>query len=74
MFRNSHRALTRGYLIDAVWGPTMDPGSRALDTHMSRLKSKLGPTAGRRFEFEPIYGYGYRLKPAGRAPVAARQA
>jgi DNA-binding response OmpR family regulator len=62
LFQNPHRALCRRYLIEAVWGAAMNPGSRTLDTHMCRLKVKLGLTPERGFEFGPVYGYGYRLR------------
>jgi DNA-binding response OmpR family regulator len=65
LFSNTHRALSRRYLIDEVWGKTLDPGSRTLDTHMSRLKSKLGLTPDRGFDLAPVYGYGYRLRRTG---------
>jgi DNA-binding response OmpR family regulator len=62
LFRNMQRALSRSYLIEAVWGG--DPGlnSRSLDMHISRLRSKLRlrPEAG--FRLTPVYSYGYRLE------------
>lgn len=70
LFQNPHRALCRRYLIEAVWGGAMNPASRTLDTHMCRLKVKLGLTPERGFEFGPVYGYGYRL----RRPMAAAAA
>jgi len=62
LFQNPHRALCRRYLIEAVWGGAMNPASRTLDTHMCRLKVKLGLTPERGFDFGPVYGYGYRLR------------
>lgn len=65
LFRNLHRALSRNYLIEAIWGG--DPGlnSRSLDMHVSRVRSKLNlrPTAG--FRLTPVYSYGYRLERLG---------
>ncbi len=51
--RNTHGALARTYLIEAVWGPAGRYGSRTLDTHLARLKSELGLTAGTRLQSRP---------------------
>lgn len=62
LFRNMHRALSRAYLLEAVWGSDPDLTSRTLDMHISRVRSKLNlrPTAG--FRLIPVYSYGYRLE------------
>jgi DNA-binding response OmpR family regulator len=36
--------------------------SRPLDTHIYRLRNKLGLTAERGWQLLTIYGYGYRLE------------
>ncbi len=53
-----NRVLTRAQLIDRVW-PGYDPvGSRTVDVHVGRLRSKLGE-AGR--QIETVFGVGYRF-------------
>jgi two-component system response regulator TrcR len=39
--------------------------SRPLDTHIYRLRNKLGLTADRGWQLLTIYGYGYRLESVG---------
>jgi DNA-binding response OmpR family regulator len=53
------RVLTRNFLMDHVWGYDSDSDSRTLDTHVRRLRDKLG-AEGRRLE--TIRGVGYRLE------------
>ncbi len=62
LFRNIHRALSRTYLTEAVWGG--DPGlsSRSLDMHISRIRAKLGLRPENGFRLTPVYSYGYRLE------------
>ncbi|MFN3536962.1 MAG: response regulator transcription factor [Brevundimonas sp.] len=62
LFRNLHRALSRSYLIEAVWG--VDPGvnSRSLDMHVSRVRSKMRLRPEHGFRLTPVYSYGYRLE------------
>ena len=67
LFRNMHRPLARAYLMEEVWGSGANVSSRTLDTHICRLKSKLGLTADNGFNFGPVYGFGYRLERASGA-------
>jgi DNA-binding response OmpR family regulator len=62
LFRNMHRPLARSYLMEEVWGVGANVSSRTLDTHVCRLKNKLGLTPERGFNFGPVYGFGYRLE------------
>jgi DNA-binding response OmpR family regulator len=71
LFDNPHRVLARRYLIEEVWGPSVSPASRTLDTHLSRLKIKLGLTPDRGFNLGPVYGYGYRLTRTTQVRAAA---
>ncbi len=54
------RILTREQLLRDVWGYANVMDSRTVDTHMRRLRSKLGEEAGR---LETIRGEGYRFRP-----------
>jgi DNA-binding response OmpR family regulator len=62
LFRNMHRPLARSYLMEEVWGATANVSSRTLDTHVCRLKTKLGLTPANGYNFGPVYGFGYRLE------------
>lgn len=52
------RALTRELLLETVWGIEADITTRTVDTHVKRLREKLGPAGG---YIETLRGVGYRL-------------
>lgn len=62
LFRNMHRALSRSYLLETVWGRNPDLPTRTLDAHISRVRAKLGLRPERGFRLTPVYSYGYRLE------------
>ena len=53
------RVQTRSALLADVWGYAEDVDSRTVDTHIRRLRRKLGPESDR---IETVIGVGYRLK------------
>lgn len=62
LFSNLSRPLSRNYLLEAVWGRNPDLPTRTLDSHISKIRSKLGLRPERGFRLTPIYSYGYRLE------------
>ena len=59
LVRNPGRAFARDYLLEKVWG--YDYGgldTRTVDTHVLRLRKKLGPVGDR---IETVWGVGYRF-------------
>jgi len=58
MMRRRGRVQTRSRLLTDVWGYAEDVDSRTVDTHVRRLRRKLGPEADR---IETIIGVGYRF-------------
>ena len=62
LFRNLHRALSRTYILETVWGNEPNLNSRSLDMHVSRVRSKLNLRPEHGFRLTPIYSYGYRLE------------
>ena len=52
------RVLNRDYLLDQVWGYNTDLETRTVDTHVKRLRDKLG-MAGE--YIETVRGVGYRF-------------
>ena len=62
LFQNCGRLLSRDHLREMVWGQTHEVTSRTIDTHISRLRSKLrfGPEFG--YTVSAVYGTGYRLE------------
>lgn len=61
LVRARGRVLQRERLLDTVWDTDFDGTSRTVDTHMRRLRGKLGPYAD---WIETVRGAGYRFKPA----------
>jgi len=53
------RVLSRDQLLDRVWGADVFVTERTVDTHVKRLRSKLGGAADR---IETIRGVGYRFR------------
>ncbi|MDR9862322.1 MULTISPECIES: response regulator transcription factor [Pseudomonas] len=62
LFSNLGRPLSRDYLYERFWPHEEIASSRPLDTHIYRLRNKLGLTADRGWQLLTIYGYGYRLE------------
>ncbi len=56
---NRGRVLTRERLLDRVWGYTFEGYGRTVDTHIRRLRKKLGPRGDL---IETVRGIGYRLQ------------
>jgi DNA-binding response OmpR family regulator len=55
------RVHTRAQLLRLVWGWSTPLSSRTVDTHVSRLRSKLGRYRG---SIETVHRVGYRYHPA----------
>ena len=53
------RVATRDTLLDKIWGYAADLTTRTVDTHIKRLREKLGPAG---IYIETIRGVGYRFK------------
>jgi DNA-binding response OmpR family regulator len=60
-FQNVGRALSRNEIIMAVWGRGQDIPSRTLDTHVSRLRTRLNLRPEMGWRLTPVYSFGYRL-------------
>lgn len=61
LFQNVGRLLSRGHLLEAIWGINAAIPTRTLDTHVSRLRKKLELYPANGFRLVPAYNYGYRL-------------
>lgn len=62
LFRNMGRPLSRAYILEAVWSRDVDIPSRTMDTHISRVRSKLELRPENGYRLAPVYSYGYRLE------------
>jgi len=61
LLRNVGRLLSRGHLRETVWASNQPVSSRTLDTHVSRVRSKLHLVPENGWRLVAVYGYGYRL-------------
>lgn len=61
-FQNLDRPLSRAFIHEAIWSQDAEFSSRTLDTHVSRVRNKLGlkPSAG--YRLAPVYSFGYQLE------------
>jgi two-component system phosphate regulon response regulator PhoB len=70
LYDRRNRVQSRGVLLDDVWGASQENMTRTIDTHVKRLREKLGDEVGS--YIETVRGVGYRF--VGRppeSPVAA---
>jgi two-component system phosphate regulon response regulator PhoB len=58
LMRRPGRVMTREKLLDEVWGSDIAVTSRTIDTHLKRLREKLGVAADL---IETVRGLGYRF-------------
>jgi len=61
-FRNLGKPLSRSHIQESVWGRDSDLPFRTMDTHVSRVRSKLHLKPEHGFKLTPVYGYGYKLE------------
>jgi DNA-binding response OmpR family regulator len=65
-FRNVGRLLSRAHIHQAVWGATGAITSRTLDTHVSRIRNKVGLLPAHGWHLQSVYAHGYRLEQVAR--------
>ncbi|SDD62141.1 response regulator transcription factor [Rhodococcus tukisamuensis] len=62
LLRNSGRVLTRGQLIDRVWGSDYVGDTKTLDVHVKRLRSKIEADPAKPEHLVTVRGLGYKLE------------
>lgn len=62
LLRNSGRVLTRGQLIDRVWGADYFGDTKTLDVHIKRIRSKIEKTPSDPTMLVTVRGLGYRFE------------
>jgi two-component system response regulator RegX3 len=63
LLRNAGRVLTRGQLIDRVWGADYVGDTKTLDVHVKRLRSKIEPEPSTPRHIVTVRGLGYKFEP-----------
>src|ERR1043165_4488441 len=62
VLRNVGRVLTRGQLIDRVWGADYVGDTKTLDVHVKRLRSKIEPDPSSPRHLVTVRGLGYKFE------------
>ena len=62
LLRNAGRVLTRGQLIDRVWGADYVGDTKTLDVHVKRLRAKIEPDPGAPPHLVTVRGLGYKFE------------
>jgi two-component system response regulator RegX3 len=62
LLRNSGRVLTRGQLIDRIWGSDYVGDTKTLDVHVKRLRSKIEPDPANPKYLLTVRGLGYKFE------------
>jgi two-component system response regulator RegX3 len=62
LLRNTGRVLTRGQLIDRVWGGDYYGDTKTLDVHIKRLRSKIEVDPANPVLIQTIRGLGYKFE------------
>ena len=62
LLRNAGRVLTRGQLIDRVWGSDYFGDTKTLDVHIKRIRSKIEPDPSSPVHLVTVRGLGYRFE------------
>lgn len=61
LFRHAGCLVSRDDLLERIWGTRADLNTRTVDTHVSRIRSKLGINPAIGWQLSSIYQRGYRL-------------
>jgi len=62
LLRNGGRVLTRGQLIDRVWGADYFGDTKTLDVHIKRIRTKIEKTPSQPKLLVTVRGLGYRFE------------
>jgi two-component system response regulator RegX3 len=63
LLRNAGRVLTRGQLIDRVWGADYVGDTKTLDVHVKRLRAKVESDPSNPRCILTVRGLGYKFDP-----------
>ncbi len=61
---NPGRVFSRDYLLDRIWGSSYEGFDRTVDTHILRLRRKLGGSGSIADQIVTLWGVGYKFNPS----------
>jgi two-component system response regulator RegX3 len=62
LLENRNRVLTRGQIIDRVWGSNYFGDTKTLDVHVKRIRSKIEDDPARPVNLVTVRGLGYKFE------------
>jgi two-component system response regulator RegX3 len=62
LLENRNRVLTRGQIIDRVWGSNYYGDTKTLDVHVKRIRSKVEPDPANPKFIVTVRGLGYKFE------------
>ena len=62
LVRNAGRVLTRGQLLDRIWGSDYVGDTKTLDVHIKRLRGKVEPDPAHPVHLITVRGLGYKYE------------
>lgn len=62
LMENVNRVLTRGQIIDQVWGSNYFGDTKTLDVHVKRIRSKIEEDPARPVHLTTVRGLGYKFE------------
>lgn len=63
LFRNAGKMVSRNHMLESIWGiENKSVSTRTVDTHISRLRKKLGLGEENGWILSAIYQHGYRIE------------
>ena len=62
LMRNAGRVLTRGQIIDRIWGSDYFGDTKTLDVHIKRIRSKIEDDPSRPKHLVTVRGLGYKFE------------
>lgn len=68
LFQNGGRLLSRGHVLESVWGRNPGLDTRTVDVHISRIRRKLRLGMECAWRLAAVYQHGYRLEPTREGP------
>ena len=62
LFENAGSIMSRGHILERIWGMRSDLNTRTVDTHISLIRTKLQLRPSNGWKLTSIYRHGYRLE------------